>query len=297
MIEFTNDSQVHNAVGIITKAAPGVESRACPERHRTLLRGGSRHRLRRKRFAGIQRDRPFAALRVTVVLCANERQFAVKVALIAIVASFAIVAALHGQQGVSANQSVPAIQAGTIEGTVIDSSGSPIQGARITDGSVLAITGADGVFSLERATLDPDEDLRIGAPGYADWSAPVPQLGAQIAVSLDLRPIQALYLNPTVTTSDAQVDNLIQIINTTNANAVVIDIKEEWVWYDSQVAFFRDAGTVQPAFDIASLLWEFHDNDIYTIARLVVFKDSTVATAYPHLAITDINTGGPRRLA
>jgi hypothetical protein len=93
----------------------------------------------------------------------------------------------------------------------------------------------------------------------------------------------------------AQVDNLIEIINTTNANAVVIDIKEEWVWYDSDVSFFQDAGTVRPAYDISSLLQKFHDNNIYTIARLVVFKDSTVAEVYPELAVTDVTTGGAWR--
>ncbi|CAN5723080.1 putative glycoside hydrolase [soil metagenome] len=215
--------------------------------------------------------------------------------LTALFAGFAITLLTHGALTVSANQSVPHEIANSIEGTVTDLSGEPVYRARVTDGSELAITDANGMFSLQGSTSDLNQSLRIGAAGYDDWSAPVSELDGPIEVALSLRPIRALYLNPTVTTSEAQLDRLIDIVNTTNANAVVIDIKEEWVYYDSQVAFFRDAGTVRPAYDISSLLQEFRNNDIYTIARLVVFKDSTVASVYPHFAITDLNTGEPWR--
>jgi len=76
---------------------------------------------------------------------------------------------------------------------------------------------------------------------------------------------------------------------------VVIDIKEEWIWYDTEVAFFQNAGTVRPAYDIAELIHTFREHDIYTIARLVVFKDSTVAEVHPNLAVRDVTTGGPWR--
>jgi hypothetical protein len=107
-----------------------------------------------------------------------------------------------------------------------------------------------------------------------------------------LQDIRALYLNPLVTNTQPQVDRLIGIIDQTSVNAVVIDIKEEWIWYDSQVAFFREAGTVQPILDLPSLLQQFQEHGIYTIARLVLFKDSMVAEVYPELAIHDITTGG-----
>jgi hypothetical protein len=213
----------------------------------------------------------------------------------AMLSGFAIAILLLGRGAAAANQSLTDISPDLIEGTVIDIDGNPIHQARVTDGSALVITDQNGMFSIEPSILDPDGSLQISAPGYDDWSSPVARIENRMTVSLELRPIHALYLNPTITASDAQVDRLIDVINTTNANAVVIDIKEEWVWYDSQVAFFREAGTIRPIFEIASLLQKFHDNDIYTIARLVVFKDSTVASAHPDLAITDVTTGGPWR--
>lgn len=205
-----------------------------------------------------------------------------------------VLAALAGA-GAFADDKVVAAQSTLVEGVVRDETGGLIQGARITDGSTLAISDAQGIFSLERADLKEDGELRVTGSGYRDWTAAVGDLEAVTEIQLELQPIRALYLNPTVTASAAQVDDLIEVINTTNANAVVIDIKEEWVWYASEVSFFQDAGTVRPAYDIEALLQEFEDNDIYTIARHVVFKDSTVAEVYPDLAVRDVTTGGPWR--
>ncbi len=186
-------------------------------------------------------------------------------------------------------------QSGLVEGVVRDEAGEPVIGARITDGAALAITDDQGMFRFDRPDLDADAQFRVSSPGFSDWTGEVDNLPAVAQVELERQPIRALYLNPTVTTSPAQIKNLIDVINTTNANAVVIDIKEEWVWYDSDVTFFREAGTVRPAYDIDTLLQQFADNDIYTIARHVLFKDSTVAEVYPDLAVRDVTTGGPWR--
>lgn len=213
-----------------------------------------------------------------------------RIALVAVFVAVSLVTLGLSLSSAKAEDSVAI--ATTIEGSVVDAGGEPIQGAQVFDGTKLAISDANGLFSITTST---DAELTIDAAGYRGWTGRAGDHEIRLNVELELRPIRALYLNPSVTTSDAQVDTLIDVINTTNANAVVIDIKEEWVWYDSQVAFFRDAGTVQPAYDITSLLAKFAENNIYTIARLVVFKDSTVAEAYPNLAIADTITGGPWR--
>jgi hypothetical protein len=182
-----------------------------------------------------------------------------------------------------------------IEGVVLDADGAPIEGARVTDGTALAVTGADGIFTFEAGAIEGADSLQVSAAGYRSHEIAPAEFEARLTVTLDPRPIYALYLNPTVTTSLDQIDELIDIINTTNANAVVIDIKEEWVWYDTEVQFYHEVGTVRPAYDLTQLLDRFHQSNIYTIARLVVFKDSTVAEAHPELAIRDSVTGGPWR--
>ncbi len=183
----------------------------------------------------------------------------------------------------------------SIEGMVLDGNGAPIQGARISDGADLAITGADGIFSFEAGAIENPNALRVSAAGYRDHRVTPADFDPRLIVRLDVRPIHALYFNPVVTTSLDQVDALIEIINTTNANAVVVDIKEEWIWYETGVEFYHEAGAVRPAYDLAELLDRFDQSNIYTIARLVVFKDSIVAEAHPDLAIRDTVSGGPWR--
>src|SRR5690606_8047033 len=100
---------------------------------------------------------------------------------------------------------------------------------------------------------------------------------------------------PQYSASQEDVDRIIEVINSTSANAVVIDIKEEWVWYDTSVGFFREAGSVSPIMDLPDLLAQFEEHGIYTIARLVLFKDSIVAEAFPELAIKHIGTDRPWR--
>ncbi len=179
-----------------------------------------------------------------------------------------------------------------IEGVVSSEDGKPIQGARITDGTQLAITGKDGLFTLDATTVDPAATIRITASGYADGSFPASGSGAPVEIALDLKPIKAIYMNPNISDTEADVDRLIEIVDTSDANAIVLDIKEELIYFDSQVQFFRDAGTVRPIIDIPALLKKLHDHDIYVIARLVVFKDSIVAEQNPDLAVLNNQTGG-----
>jgi hypothetical protein len=63
------------------------------------------------------------------------------------------------------------------------------------------------------------------------------------------------------------------------------------VFYESDVELFKFSGSVTPLYDITTLLDRFHDQQIYTIARLVVFKDNLVAESRPDLAILDLSTG------
>lgn len=179
-----------------------------------------------------------------------------------------------------------------IEGSVTSEDGTPIQGARVTDGAQLMVTGEDGIFALDAAKIDPAATIRISASGYADGSFPAASATTPVTMALTLRPIKAIYMNPNISDTEADVDRLIEIVNTSDANAIVLDIKEEVIYYDSQVKFFRDAGTVRPIIDIPSLLKKMHDNDIYVIARLVVFKDSIVAEQNPDLAVLNNQTGG-----
>jgi hypothetical protein len=102
---------------------------------------------------------------------------------------------------------------------------------------------------------------------------------------------KGIYLSANGAADDSVVNSIIDLVNTTELNTVVLDIKEGYVWYDSDVSFFKDAGAVDPVYDADALIKKFHDNGIYVIGRLVVFNDPIVADAYPELAIPAVGGG------
>jgi hypothetical protein len=103
---------------------------------------------------------------------------------------------------------------------------------------------------------------------------------------------KAVYLNPTMD-DGYDLDRLLGLIDRTELNALVIDVKEEGVYVDTGVGLFHEAGTVVPYYDVAAVLDALHAHDVYAIARQVVFKDTPLAEARPDLAVADAATGGP----
>lgn len=203
------------------------------------------------------------------------------------VSAIPTVAATPIAQGLSSP--VPAAS-GSLSGTIVDADGNPVQGAVITDGQTVQVTGADGVYAVDAETMRT-ESLRVTASGYADRVVSFSDPEGAKSVELALQPVKALYYNPNISNTQADVDRLVELINTTEANAIVIDVKEELVFYDSNVEFFNDVGTIEPILDLPALLSRMQEHGIYTIARHVVFKDSLVAERRSHLAVTHNVTG------
>jgi hypothetical protein len=103
---------------------------------------------------------------------------------------------------------------------------------------------------------------------------------------------KAVYLNPTMD-DGYDLDRLLGLIDRTELNALVIDVKEQGVYVDTGVDLFREAGTVVPYYDVVAVLDALHAHDVYAIARQVVFKDTPLAEARPDLAVADAATGAP----
>jgi hypothetical protein len=173
-------------------------------------------------------------------------------------------------------------------GVVMNDSGEPLQGAIARAGDATAVSAGDGTFSIE-GVVD-GTDITITAPGFETVVATV--ANGQVAdVEMSPMQIRAVYANWSIMGTPGGLDDLIEIANTTEINAIVIDVKQDTVYFDSQVPFFVEAGTVSPVYDIDEVLAKLKDNDIYTIARVVVFQDPLVAEARPELAVHDINGG------
>lgn len=178
-----------------------------------------------------------------------------------------------------------------VTGRTTNAEGEPVARAWITDGEQFVFSDEEGAFVFAEGTLATDANLEIYASGYHGQTLSLTEATTPLDITLELQMIKGIYYNPNISNTQEDVDRLINIAHTTEVNAIVIDIKEERIFYDTGVQFFQEAGIVSPVLDMPAVLQQFHEHGIYTIARLVVFKDSAIAEKYPHLAVIDNQTG------
>ncbi|MBM7540167.1 putative glycoside hydrolase [Amphibacillus cookii] len=87
----------------------------------------------------------------------------------------------------------------------------------------------------------------------------------------------------------SRFDSLLEFVNTTELNAMVIDIKDDHghlTFRPEQDSPYYDIS--KPYIDDPEAMMEIlEENDIYPIARIVVFKDSVLAEARPELSFQE----------
>ena len=104
-----------------------------------------------------------------------------------------------------------------------------------------------------------------------------------IALQRDPRPIRALYVNRFAAQSPTKMRHLIAIADSTEINALVIDIKDEFGlnWHSSDPLLQKNEGTQSKVRDLQGLVDTLRAHGILPIARMVIFKDSTAARMNP----------------
>jgi hypothetical protein len=87
------------------------------------------------------------------------------------------------------------------------------------------------------------------------------------------------------------------LLEKTELNAVVIDVKGDrgLIPYRTQVPMALEVGALGPVIikEFDQMLADLKAKGVYTIARIVVFKDNVLANAKPELAVIDTRTGKP----
>ena len=99
--------------------------------------------------------------------------------------------------------------------------------------------------------------------------------------------VKGIYITgPTAGTE--RMEDIIQLINDTELNAIVLDVKDDFgnVTFKMDNEMVQDTDACIPYIpDIEALLKELKDNNIYVIARIPCFKDPTLAKTYPELGL------------
>lgn len=102
----------------------------------------------------------------------------------------------------------------------------------------------------------------------------------------DRAPIQvkAIYLSGSVV--GARFDHYIDLLNQTELNALVIDIKEGgYVNYKSNVPLVKELGLSVNNYNPEEIIKKCHDNNIYVIGRIVCFRDNGLPKKKPEYGI------------
>lgn len=130
-------------------------------------------------------------------------------------------------------------------------------------------------------TVTPDA---TPTPGAGQTPAPGPRPGSDGFV------VKGIYCPLGLLTRQDRVDGLLDLIDRTELNAIVIDMKNDagWIGFPSQVPAAKPGLIYTRSFmDIKALVARCREKGIYTIARIVLFKDPLFARANPDWAVKD----------
>jgi hypothetical protein len=159
-------------------------------------------------------------------------------------------------------------------------------GAALLGGGLFVIVGA----ATAEVVLSPQVSY-IRTHGGASQVQPHEPVVEHI---LTPTPVRAVYMTQCVVGTPSFRANLVDLIDKTELNAVVIDIKD----YSGGIGFPTDNPMLAPyvskkcgAADMRSFIRTLHEKGIYVIGRITVFQDPTYAKAHPEQAVQKVGGG------
>src|SRR5262249_568768 len=181
-----------------------------------------------------------------------------------------------------------------VSGNVLGPEGQPLLGASVVAGGIETRVGDEGTFTVTPPT---DATLIVKRPGYAKGVIEPGPVKMPLEIVLRPQVIKAAYLTYYGFGDRGIRGRVVDMLERTELNAVVIDVKGDrgWIIYPTRVEQALGIGAQGPATlrEFDSMMADLKARGIYTIARIVTFKDNILATAGPDLAIIDTRTGKP----
>jgi len=164
--------------------------------------------------------------------------------------------------------------------------GKPVNGAFVTLNNNLVLTDAKGSFVVNSGL----NKLAVRAPGYGRCEQVIIPLGSkpQGVKLIPLTP-KALYLSFYGIGDRGIRESAIKLIQETELNTLVIDVKGDrgMIPYKSSIPLASEVGAqrIITVREMSDLMRTLKGKGIYTIARIVVFKDNLLALARPDWAV------------
>jgi hypothetical protein len=176
-------------------------------------------------------------------------------------------------------------------GRVIDFfTGKPVKGAFVTFNNSVILPDENGVFTVNTVLTK----LRVKATGYRRTEQTILPLNSS-PKEIKLIPFtpKALYLSFYGIGDRRLRESAVKLIRETELNTLVIDVKGDrgMIPYKSTISLAAEVGAqrVITVKEMADLMRSLKGKGIYTIARIVVFKDNPLALARPNWAVKTQN--------
>lgn len=160
---------------------------------------------------------------------------------------------------------------------------------KLTPYLILAVS-AVLVLSLVRADRQNLLKPRPAQVPPAKIAAPQP---APVTIPKPKARVMGVYSTSWIAGS-SYMERIIQFVKETPVNALVIDIKDDtgMISFPSEVPLAKEIGAGERRIgNLKELLARLKQAGIYTIARVVVFKDPLLAKKRPEIAVQDVNGG------
>jgi hypothetical protein len=106
-------------------------------------------------------------------------------------------------------------------------------------------------------------------------------------------PAKGVHVSIPMAASNIEMEDMIDLVNRTELNALQIDLKDEW----GQIGFLLDndlakkAQSTRDDIELEALVDLMRFHNVYSICRIVVFKDPKLIKAKPGLAVQDKGGG------
>ena len=173
----------------------------------------------------------------------------------------------------------------SFSGTLIDDKTlSPIEGATVSDSNISTKSDDNGFFKIDSSA----KELHVKAYGYRPYKIN----GENNSTTFNLKPltVKGLYLSFwRASNNSPRLRDLLKIIEQTEVNTIIVDVKNEY-GSTSYKTSFKEANSYgahedRTNRDINHFIKLMKSKNIYTIARIVTFKDEIQASNNPDYAI------------
>jgi hypothetical protein len=174
-----------------------------------------------------------------------------------------------------------------VDGTVLDAeTRRPVAGAVITIAGTSKLTQKDGAFRIEAAGTQ----IGVRAHGYSRYQAML-SASHERPLEITLRPVlpRAVYLSPPALKDRLLRESILGLHGSTQVNAMVMDVKDDrgvlWLGASGFPMVGQAAEDLTESTELKALVERLHQDGMYAIARVAVFKDDVLGQANPEMAL------------